>query len=93
MENYSFFIEANNVLMLIDGKMQRCGFFTSRIVQNALDLNDATEKLWNIVDNDAKLCSIIKNNHDDPVIYKINDYRIAEPEETPLGLAIWIMSS
>lgn len=92
MPRYHFFIEATNVMLIMDGELTRGGFFTSRIItQDSDDAAAAQSALWQLIDSDPQLLQCIKNDprKDPPAYFKIIDMRIAAPDECQMGHAFY----
>lgn len=70
MNKYKVLIEGNNIVILLDGKVGKYGFFASRFVE-AKDSKEAETLVKNLISEELK--SIVLNDYSDPPMMSIEE--------------------
>lgn len=82
MKKYKVLMEGRNFLLLMDGKEQRVGFYTTRWVE-AANPEEAELKAAAAIKADPRLKSSVKNPKNDPPMLHLTEMSEVEAIERP----------
>jgi hypothetical protein len=84
MKKYRLLLNGRNFLMRVDGRLERSGFYTTRIV-TASSPEEAEKLAIDLIRNDSSLRASVLNEPSNPPIIYVDEYAELEGEESADG--------